>query len=128
MAQQKKVLVADDEPHILNGLSLRLRNAGYQVLMARDGREALETAQQEHPDLVITDYSMPLLSGVELCQRLRRDPRTRDIPAIMLTASGYDVAPGDLRKRGVERRLAKPFNPRELLASVSEVLEAALPA
>src|SRR5712671_5197312 len=79
----KTILVADDESHILHVVSLKLRNAGFRVVTARDGQEALELAQQEHPDLLITDYHMPQLSGLELCQRLKQDPATTHIPAIM---------------------------------------------
>ena len=72
MDTNKTILVADDESHILHVVSLKLRNAGYRVVTARDGQEALELAQQEHPDLLITDYHMPQLSGLELCQRLQQ--------------------------------------------------------
>ena len=71
---EKRILVADDETHILHVVSLKLRNAGYHVLTARDGQEALEMAQSEKPDLIITDYHMPMLSGLELCRRLKQDP------------------------------------------------------
>ncbi len=120
---EKRVLVADDEPSLLHLVSLRLRRAGYEVLTASNGREALEKAQREHPDLVVTDYLMPGLSGLELCQKLRHDPKTADIPAIVLTVKGYDVEPHDSRQSGVRRMLDKPFVPRDLLASVSEVLD-----
>src|SRR6476659_6762258 len=92
---KKTILVADDETHILNVVSLKLRNAGYRVLTARDGQEALELAQQERPDLIITDYHMPALSGLELCRRLKQDEKTRNIPAIMLTARGYHLEAHD---------------------------------
>src|SRR4051812_16095776 len=85
-ANGKTILVADDESHILHVVSLKLRNAGFRVVTARDGLEAFEMAQQEHPDLVITDYHMPQLSGLELCQKLKLNPSTQDIPTIMLTA------------------------------------------
>ena len=120
---EKKVLVANDEFHVLQALSVRLRSAGYQVLTARDGQEALETARRQHPDLVITDYAVPRLSGLELCQKLKHDPRTADIPAIVLTATGYDVDVRDPNQSGVHRLLPKPFNRQSLLASVSEVLD-----
>src|SRR4028119_2397095 len=94
-AGEKTILVADDETHILNVVSLKLRNAGFRVLTAADGQEGLELAQQELPDLIITDYHMPALSGRELCRRLRQDPRTGSIPAIMLTARGYRLEPRD---------------------------------
>ena len=119
----KKILVADDETHILHVVSLKLKNAGYTVLTARDGQEALELAQQELPDLIITDYHMPQLSGLELCQRLKQDPKTSHIPSIMLTARGYHLEPRDTQQSGILRMLSKPFSPRQLLSAVTEILE-----
>ena len=120
---ERTILVADDESHILHVVSLKLRNAGFRVLTARDGAEALEMAQQEHPDLLITDYHMPELSGLELCQRLKQDDKTSKIPAIMLTARGYHLEPHDTEESGILRMLSKPFSPRQLLATVNEVLD-----
>ena len=125
MAAEKKILVADDETHILHVVSLKLRNAGFKVLTARDGQEALELAQQERPDLIITDYHMPQLSGLELCRRLKQDPATSRIPAIMLTARGYHLEPHDTNDSGICRMLSKPFSPRQLLTTVNEVLRPA---
>ena len=119
----RTILVADDESHILHVVSLKLRNAGFRVVTARDGQEALELAQQEKPDLLITDYHMPQLSGLELCQKLKQDPKTSSIPAIMLTARGYHLEPADTERSGILRMLSKPFSPRNLLATVNEVLE-----
>jgi CheY-like chemotaxis protein len=118
----KKILVADDESHILHVVSLKLRNAGYSVITAADGQEALELAQAERPDLLITDYHMPQLSGLELCQKLKQDPNTAHIPAIMLTARGYQLDPKDTEQSGILRMLSKPFSPRQLLSTVNEVL------
>jgi CheY-like chemotaxis protein len=118
----KKILVADDESHILHVVSLKLRNAGFDVVTACDGQEALEMAQSERPDLLITDYHMPQLSGLELCQKLKEDPATARIPAIMLTARGYQLDPKDTEQSGILRMLSKPFSPRQLLSTVNEVL------
>ena len=120
---EKTILVADDESHILHVVSLKLRHAGFRVVTARDGQEALELAVQELPDLLITDYHMPQLSGLELCQRLKQDLKTSDIPAIMLTARGYHLEPSDTEQSGILRMLSKPFSPRHLLSTVNEVLE-----
>ena len=122
---ERTILVADDESHILHVVSLKLKNAGYRVLTARDGQEALEIAQQEKPDLLITDYHMPQLSGLELCRKLKQDPATAHIPAIMLTARGYELEPADTEQSGILRMLSKPFSPRHLLATVEEVLSGA---
>ncbi|HUB24732.1 MAG TPA: response regulator [Tepidisphaeraceae bacterium] len=118
----KKILVADDESHILHVVSLKLRNAGFTVVTACDGQEALELARQELPDLLIIDYHMPNLSGLELCQRLRETPATARIPAIMLTARGYDLDSDCTESHGIVRMLSKPFSPRHLLVTVNEVL------
>jgi len=123
---EKTILVADDESHILNVVSLKLRNAGYRVLTAGDGQEALDMATQEKPDLLITDYHMPLLSGIELCRRLKQSAQTRSIPAIMLTARGYHLEEQDTAESGILRMLSKPFSPRQLLATVNEVLQRAV--
>ena len=125
---EKKILVADDESHILNVVSLKLRNAGYRVITANDGQEALELAVQERPDLLITDYHMPQLSGLELCRRLKQEPGLPRIPAIMLTARGYHLEPHDTEQSGILRMLSKPFSPRHLLATVNDVLGEAVPA
>ncbi len=121
----KTILVADDESHILHVVSMKLTNAGYRVLTAHDGQEALEIAQQEKPDLLITDYHMPILSGLELCQRLRQDAATAKIPAILLTARGYNLEKEDTERSGILMMLSKPFSPRQLLATVNDVLQAA---
>ena len=78
MAQH--ILVVDDEAHILQVLSIKLRNAGYEVLTAVDGEEAFEMASKEPPDLVITDFQMPYMTGLELCKALREQESTASIP------------------------------------------------
>lgn len=128
MATGKTILVADDESHILNVVSLKLTNAGYTVFTAGDGQEALELATAQRPDLLITDYHMPQLSGLELCQRLRQNPATAGIPTIMLTARGYSLESSDTELNGINRMLSKPFSPRQLLATVSEMLAVAAAA
>ncbi len=118
----KKVLVADDETHILHVVSMKLRNAGYDVITAVDGEEALELCATEKPDLLITDYQMPVMTGLELCRQLRNIPQTRGIPAIMLTARGFDIEPAEMLDAGIAAVLAKPFSPREILMKVNELL------
>ena len=122
MTQQKTILVADDESHILHVVSLKLRNAGYRVITAHDGQEALDAAVAERPHLLITDYHMPQLSGLELCRRLKQDPSLPRIPVIMLTARGYHLEPQDTENSGILKMLSKPFSPRQLLVTVNEVL------
>lgn len=119
------ILVADDEAHIVHVVTLKLRNAGYDVITAADGQEALELAQQKQPDLVITDYQMPLLSGLELCAQLRAEPETADIPALMLTARGFSLNEEDLARTNIADVISKPFSPREILTRVQDLLTGA---
>jgi len=119
---EKRVLVADDEAHILHVVSMKLRNAGYEVLTAVDGEEALELCASEKPDLLITDYQMPVMTGLELCRQLRASETIGNVPTIMLTARGFDIDPGQMKEAGIATVLAKPFSPRELLGKVDELL------
>lgn len=121
----QRILVCDDEPHILHVVSTKLQNADYEVLTAADGAEALEIALAEVPDLVVTDYQMPLLSGLELCTKLRADSRTGNLPAIMLTARGFSLNEQELGRTNIRKVLVKPFSPREVLSTVRQVLESA---
>lgn len=119
----KKILVADDESHILNVVSLKLRNAGFEVICANDGAEALEMARTQHPDLLITDFHMPGLTGLELCQKLREAGEANaKMPKIMLSARGYHLDDGELKQSGISQMISKPFSPRQLLSTVHEVL------
>ncbi len=119
----KRIVIADDEAHILRVMSMKLTKGGYEVLTAVDGEEALELCASEKPDLLITDYQMPLMSGLELCKRLRSNEQTRNIPAIMLTARGFDIEPAEMVAAGITAVLAKPFSPREVLAKVNDLLD-----
>jgi len=119
----KKVLVADDEAHILHVVSMKLANAGYEVITALDGEEAYELCLAESPDLVITDYQMPYLTGLELCKRLRRDKSTMQAPVLMLTARGFEIEQEEIIAAGVAATMTKPFSPREVLATVKRLLE-----
>lgn len=121
---QHTILLADDETRTLETFSARLRDAGYAVLTARDGQEALDLARDERPDLLVADYQMPRLSGLELCRRLRQSDDTTAIPAIVLAAQGYSIDPQDLAASGIRRMLPKPITPRQLLAAVDEALAA----
>ena len=120
---RKTVLVIDNELHILHVLSLKLRQAGYRVITAQDGPEGLELAQVERPDLVIADCEIPGLSGLELCQRLRQIPSTRNIPAIILTAPGLELSGRVMTAAGVQDCFDKPFAPREVVRRIEQILE-----
>jgi DNA-binding response OmpR family regulator len=113
------VLVVDDERNIVQLAKLYLRNEGYQVETAANGREALEKVRQTRPSMVLLDLMMPELDGWEVCKRLRREG---DIPIIMLTARGDDIDKVVGLELGADDYVTKPFNPRELVARVKAVL------
>ena len=123
IVRQKRVLIADDETHILNVLSIKLQNAGFAVIQAEDGLSAFDLARAERPDLIITDYQMPGLSGLELCARLQSEPATSEIPVVMLTARGFAISDEEARSGNIRRVIDKPFSPREILACANELLE-----
>ena len=116
------ILVVDDESHILHVVSLKLRNAGYEVVTAQDGEEGFELALQCRPALVITDFQMPFLTGLELCEKLKEHPAAADTPALMLTARGFSLNPDDISRTNIQGVLSKPFSPREVLARVQELI------
>ena len=122
MNEKSTILVVDDETHILHVVSLKLRNAGYEVHTAADGEEGFDVAQQVHPDLIITDFQMPFMNGLELCQKLKATPDTSRIPALMLTARGFNLDNDEVTATNICGVLSKPFSPREVLARVQEVL------
>ena len=117
-----RILVADDEHHIRTVVAAKLREAGLTVIEARDGEEALRAAQEERPDLVVTDLQMPCMSGLELCLSLKADPRTSAVPALLLTARGYILDPEQMARTNIRRVVGKPFSARSLLATVRELL------
>ena len=122
MSDKPLILVCDDESHIVHVVSLKLRNAGYEVETAEDGAEGLEIAKRRKPSMIITDYQMPRMNGVELCAALREDPELADIPALMLTARGFRLDPLEVRRARIADVLSKPFSPREVLSRVQELL------
>jgi len=119
----RKILVVDEEVHILHVISVKLGRAGFKVLTVQDGREGLELAQVEKPDLIIAGYQISHLSGIELCQRLRQIPSTRQIPAIILTAAGFELDNDAMKAAGIRCTLDKPFSPQGMLQLVNEILD-----
>jgi CheY-like chemotaxis protein len=121
----KRVLLCDDEIHILRAAEFKLAAAGYEVLCAFSGREAWDLVQERIPDLVVTDFQMPEMNGIELIERLRGDANTAHLPIIMLTAKGLEVAREEVQRLGLVKILTKPFSPRALLQLIDETLSAA---
>jgi len=122
MTRMPRILVVDDEAHILHVVSLKLRNAGYEVITAADGEEGLALAIEQRPDLLITDFQMPYMNGIELCARLKADERTADLPAIMLTAHGFSLSNQQTENTNIAAIISKPFSPRQILIQVQELI------
>jgi DNA-binding response OmpR family regulator len=116
------VLVADDDADILELVSFRLERAGYDVVSARDGEEALKQAVELQPDLAVLDVMMPKLNGYEVTQEIRRSDATRAMPVILLTARVQDVDITRGFDAGADDYIKKPFSPQELRARVQAVL------
>jgi two-component system, OmpR family, alkaline phosphatase synthesis response regulator PhoP len=118
----RKVLVVDDEIHIVHVVTIKLRNNGYEVISAENGADALELARKERPEVIISDFQMPVLTGMDLVERLRQYEETRDIPVIMLTARSFDIPAEQQQRLHIVQCLSKPFSPRELLGCVEDAL------
>lgn len=116
------VLVADDDDDILVLVGVRLERAGYEVLTARDGAEALSATESRTPDAAVIDVMMPRMMGHELVRRLRARPETATIPIVILTAAAHDAVAEASAQAGADVHLRKPFSPRELVARLDALL------
>lgn len=119
----KKILVVDDEKHIVRLVEVNLQRAGYDVVTAYDGVQALEMVKQERPDMLVLDVMMPRMNGFEVLKQLKANPETQEIPVIMLTAKAQDADVFKGWQSGVDSYLTKPFNPMELLTFVKRIFE-----
>ena len=118
-----KILVVDDEPEAVELLEFNLRQAGYEVVAAADGAEALKKARAVLPGLVVLDLMLPEVDGLEVCKMLRRDPATTSIPIMMVTAKAAEIDRILGLELGADDYLTKPFSPRELVLRVKKILE-----
>jgi two-component system alkaline phosphatase synthesis response regulator PhoP/two-component system response regulator VicR len=118
-----KVLVCDDERHIVRLIQVNLEREGYNVVTAYDGKDGLEKVKAEKPDLMVLDVMMPYMDGFEVLKNLRRDPATESLPVIMLTAKAQDKDVFEGYHYGADMYLTKPFNPRELIAFVKRIAQ-----
>jgi CheY-like chemotaxis protein len=117
------VLVVDDESHIRRILSLQLKKAGLEVECAADGQEALDAVAERIPDLVITDFQMPRMDGLDLCAALRDRSETARVPVLLLTAKGFELTDDEVGEQfNVVGMICKPFSPDDLLSKVESVL------
>jgi two-component system phosphate regulon response regulator PhoB len=125
---QPNVLIVEDEPPLVELLSYNLEKAGFQIHIARDGEEALLALEERKPDLILLDWMLPYVSGIEICRRIRRNPETRNEPIIILTARGEENDRIRGLEAGADDYVVKPFSPSELVARVRAVLRRTRPA
>lgn len=118
----KRILIADDEPSIVAALEYLLQQGGYEVLIARNGDEALALLQEQIPDLVLLDVMMPRKSGYEICSRIRQQAEWRHIKVIMLSAKGRDAEVNKGLAIGADLYVTKPFSTRELMVKINGLL------
>ena len=119
---EKKVLVVDDEIHIVHVAAIKLRNNGYEVITATNGDEAFELACAEKPDIIVTDFQMPAMTGLELVEKIRQNEETKDIPVILLTARSFAISEEQEEDLQISGCISKPFSPRELLENIEDIL------
>ena len=120
-----KILVVDDEVHILKIIDYKLRTAGYTVITAADGVEGVEKARAERPDLILLDVMMPRMDGFQTLEALKQDSATKAIPVFMLTVRGKEMDRLRGLQMGVAAYITKPFSPNALLARIEEALRPA---
>lgn len=118
----KSILVVDDEPNILLSLEFLMQQEGYEVRTATNGDEALLAVGEKQPDLILLDIMMPKLDGFEVCQKIRSNPKWKDIRIVMLTAKGREVDQEKGLALGADDYIIKPFGTKQLVKKVKTVL------
>jgi len=118
----RKVLVVDDEIHIVHVVAIKLRSNGFEVITASNGQEAFEKACEQLPDIVVTDLQMPVMDGLQLVAKLRESDKTKDIPIIMLTGRSFTIEKEQKEQLQISDCLGKPFSPKELLKKIEDIL------
>lgn len=117
-----KILVVEDEPAMVELLRYNLESEGFEVASAPDGEEAIMAIEEQTPDMVLLDWMIPKISGIEICRRLRRDQKFRNLPVIMITARGEEADRVRGLDVGADDYVSKPFSPAELMARIRAVL------
>jgi two-component system phosphate regulon response regulator PhoB len=122
-AVRSKILVVDDEPEAVELVEFNLEQAGFAVITAADGTEALNKARTHSPNLIVLDLMLPEIGGLEVCKMLRRDPAAANIPIIMLTAKAAEIDRVLGLELGADDYITKPFSPRELVLRIKKLLQ-----
>ena len=119
----KKILIVDDEIDILKVVTFRLKKAGYEVLTAVNGKEALDSIRDKRPDLILLDLRLPIMDGYEVCRQVKTDETLKNIPIIFLTASQAEKIKEKVKGFDAEDYLIKPFEPEDLLKKVKKFIK-----
>ncbi|RMF58812.1 MAG: response regulator [Calditrichaeota bacterium] len=117
-----KILIVDDEPNIVISLEFLMNQGGYEIEVARDGKQAVEALDKFQPDLVLLDVMLPYKDGFEICQMIRENPKWKHIKIVMLTAKGREMDINKGLALGADAYITKPFSTKELLEKVQEIL------
>lgn len=117
-----RILVVDDDPMIVRLLRLNFEMDGYEVVEASNGREALDAVAEHNPDLVVCDVMMPVMDGLEVVEKLRKDGKTSNLPIVMLSAKAQEIDIQHGKGAGATEYVTKPFDPDDLLALVARLI------
>ena len=120
---KKKVLIVDDEPNVRR-LSRTILSKNFDVVEAEDGKQAIEIANTQQPDVILMDMMMPRMDGLTACHVIKNDPATKSIPVIMVTAIGFELNIKLSQQMGATGYVTKPFTPKDLLDKIVQVLAA----
>ena len=120
---QKTILIADDNENIRDALTYLLEDEGYELLLAKDGADALRKVRERKPDILFLDIMMPEMNGYDVCRTIKNDPNLKSIYVIMLTAKGQVAEQERGKEVGADEYIVKPFSPMEILARVKSLLQ-----
>ena len=123
MSAPKTILIVDDEPYMIRLLQHHVERAGYKMVKAVNGREALEKIDSAKPDLIIMDVMMPELNGLEVLSQIRESPETAELPVIIMTANAQRFTREEAEAAGVSAFLTKPFSPTQLMLQIQNQLD-----
>lgn len=119
----KRILYIEDEPDQIKVVQERLEASGYGVISAKDGEEGIEKAKEEKPDLILLDIFLPKVRGFEVCKRLKQIPETRNIPIIVITASGVEYIEAQSKAAGATECVKKPYEAKALIEKIELLLK-----
>ncbi len=121
--EQKRILIVDDEPDIIRLVKFILEKRGFEVFVASDGKAAISSAFKILPDLIVLDVLMPNFNGYEVCEKLKKDERTKNIPVVMLSAKSQESEKKQGFAAGAADYISKPFNTEDFVSRVTSIIK-----